>query len=602
MSNALQVVRTLFLRLRFLFVFIAIGLVVGHWDGIMTRLDRWTRGEAKDLVSGDVEWFCPMHPSVIRGNDKDKCPICFMPLSRRKKGEPLETPAGVLHRLQLSPARIRQAGVATAEIGYRDLVREIRTLGSLEWDERKIAHPSVRVAGRVDELYVNFVGQRIRKGDPLYKLYSPDLVTTQEEYLLALRTVEELKGSDAASLARAGRLAESTRERLRLWGIGDDQIAALEKSKKAETHLVIASPIAGVVTKKDVDIGHYVSVGQDPWTVADDSVFWMQAQVFERDLGLIKAGQTVDIAVEAYPGRPFAGKVAFIAPEVQADSRTARVRVEVPNPDGLLKPGMLVSAVFRVPLGRSGELFYGCCPSCPEIREDAPGKCRKCEMMLVKKGGVTGEEKKEGTAAPATTRKIYVCEVHPEGVSETPGQCLKEGCAGMTLEERKIPPGARLVYACPVHPDVVSEKPGVCPKKHEKDPQKLHFKVVSDAVHLAETWACPMHPERLSSGKLPCPDCGKDSKHLEREELLAVPVSAVIDTGLRKVVFLEKSHGTFDAVEIEVGPRAGEWYPVRKGLAAGDRVVTAGAFLLDAETQLTKSSLLYFGAGGTEKK
>jgi Cu(I)/Ag(I) efflux system membrane fusion protein len=147
---------------------------------------------------------------------------------------------------------------------------------------------------------------------------------------------------------------------MRLWGISDDQVAALEKSRKADTHAVIASPIGGVVIKKDIDIGRYVMVGEDPWTVADDTAFWMQAQVFERDLGLVKEGQQVEISAEAFPGRKFGGKVAFIAPEVQADTRTARVRVEIPNPDGALRSGMYVTAVFRVPLGRSGEVFYGC--------------------------------------------------------------------------------------------------------------------------------------------------------------------------------------------------------------------------------------------------
>jgi Cu(I)/Ag(I) efflux system membrane fusion protein len=284
-----------------------------------------------------------------------------MPLSKRKKGEKISLPPGILHRLQLTPVRMRQAGVASEELAFRNLVREIRTVGALEWDERKIAHPSVRIAGRVDELYVNFVGQRIRKGDPLYKLYSPDLVTTQEEFLLALRTLDEIKArGDAGAVGRAQRLADAARERMRLWGISDDQVAALEKSRKADTHAVIASPIGGVVIKKDIDIGRYVMVGEDPWTVADDTAFWMQAQVFERDLGLVKEGQQVEISAEAFPGRKFGGKVAFIAPEVQADTRTARVRVEIPNPDGALRSGMYVTAVFRVPLGRSGEVFYGC--------------------------------------------------------------------------------------------------------------------------------------------------------------------------------------------------------------------------------------------------
>jgi hypothetical protein len=168
----------------------------------------------------------------------------------------------------------------------------------------------------------------------------------------------------------------------------------------------------------------------------------------------------------------------------------------------------------------------------------------------------------------------------------------------MALEERRIAPGAKLVYVCPNHPEVVSDKPGKCPK----DGKSLAFKIVSEATKLAEMWVCPMHPEKTAEGKSKCPQCGSEMKHLEMEQVLAVPVNAVIDTGVRKIVFLDRGKGTFDAVEIQAGPRAGDWVPVQKGLAVGDRVVTSGAFLLDAETQLNKTNILYFGAAGQEQK
>ena len=169
----------------------------------------------------------------------------------------------------------------------------------------------------------------------------------------------------------------------------------------------------------------------------------------------------------------------------------------------------------------------------------------------------------------------------------------------MELEKRPLAPGARLIYVCPDHPDVISDKPGVCPK----DKKKLLYRVVSDTKQLSETWACPMHPEKTAGGKLKCPECGTEMKHLEAEELLAVPLSAVIDTGVRKIVFLDKGHDTFDAIEVELGPRAGEYYPVLKGLAAGDRVVTSGAFLLDSEARLNPAAgVMYFGTSGQEQK
>jgi Cu(I)/Ag(I) efflux system membrane fusion protein len=361
MSNAWQVVKTLFLRLRFIFVFIAIGLVVGNWAWIKNMVDKYTRPSSEvETVSGDFEWFCPMHPSIVRTNNKEKCPICGMPLSKRKKGEVTAPPAGVLSRLNLNEHRRQQGGLATEEIGYRNLVREIRTVGTLTWDERRLSHPSARVAGRVDELFVNFIGARVKKGDPLYKLYSPDLVTTQEEYLLAVKALEETKDASAEAIGRSKRLVESTRERLRLWGLTDEQLAELEKSRKASTHVTIPSPVAGIVIKKDIDLGHYVNVGEDPWTLADDSVLWLQVEVFERDLPLVKAGQMADIASEAWAGKTIQGKIVFIAPTVEAETRTTKVRVEVPNPDGQLKAGMYVTAALRVPLGKEQEVFYGC--------------------------------------------------------------------------------------------------------------------------------------------------------------------------------------------------------------------------------------------------
>jgi hypothetical protein len=203
------------------------------------------------------------------------------------------------------------------------------------------------------------------------------------------------------------------------------------------------------------------------------------------------------------------------------------------------------------------------------------------------------DEKKEEKKPEDREKTIYVCDLHPEEVFDKAGKCFKGSCNGMELEARKVAPGSRVVYVCPVHPDVVSDKPGECPK----DKKKLQFRILSDAARTVETWACPHHPDKTAGGRMNCPDCGHEMKHLQTEELLAVPFSAVIDTGLRKVVFLDKGHGTFDAVEVQLGPRAGEYFPVLKGLAAGDRVVTQGAFLLDAETRLNPAAAAaYFGA------
>ncbi len=693
--------RILMVRLRFIGVFVVVGLIVGNWQWIQNRIDRWTRPpKSAAATQGEFEWFCPMHPTVVRG-EPGNCPICGMPLSKRKRGEKVELSAGVVSRQQLSPFRIRQAGVATEEIGYRDLVREIRTVGTVQYDERRLSHLSARIAGRVDKLFVNFTGGRVKAGDPVYSIYSPDLVTTQEEYLLALKALDEIRSQlqhDDGAVGRAERLAASARERLRLWGVTDAQVAELEGTRKAPTHLTVYSPISGVVIEKEIHAGHYVQVGEDPYTIADDAQMWMMAEIFERDLGLVKEGEDLAITSEAYPGETFTGKVAYLQPDVRPETRTVRARVDVANLQGKLKTGMFVTAILRVPVGRRGEVYYGCCANCPGVRSDQPGKCSLCSMELTKQGGVAAAEKAaagagdfiykctmdagvrdtpgscpvcgmtlddrfraprapseppavpvkelkelpkavdapvevrpqghteppvaaetvaEGPASstaahvhesaepapehapdpePSAERTVYVCPVHPEEVFDKPGKCGKGSCNGMPLEPLVIKPGSRLVYACPEHPEVVSDKPGKCPKNGKA----LQYKVVSDAVQLAETWACARHPVRTAEGLAACPDCGKEMKHFEFEKELSVPASAVIDTGTRRVVFVDRGHETYEGVEVELGPRAGEYFQVLKGLAAGDRVVTAGAFLLDAEARLNPAAgAQYFGASGS---
>jgi Cu(I)/Ag(I) efflux system membrane fusion protein len=363
-GGVLQVVKIIFLRLRFIFLFVVIGVVSWKWELIMNTVDRYTRPrQASDMVQGEYEWFCPMHPSIIKNNDKEKCPICGMPLSKRKKGEQITLPPGVVGRVQLSEYRRKQAGVATEEIGYKTLTREIRTVGLIDYDERRVSRITARVAGRADELAVNFTGVRVQKGDPLYKIYSPDLAATQEEYLLAIKSYEEQNGHGDAqgeSLDRARRLVESTRERMRLWGVTDEQIKALEKSKKVDTYLTVQSPTSGIVIKKNVTAGQQLMMGDGPYTVVDDSSVWMQAEVFERDINLVRVGRMVEISTEAFPGESFLGKVSFVAPQVDPVTRTIKVRVDIENPQSRLKQGMYVTALLRVPMSGFGEIFYGC--------------------------------------------------------------------------------------------------------------------------------------------------------------------------------------------------------------------------------------------------
>ncbi len=600
----LTVLSVLMVRLRFVMIFVVVGLLVAKWDWITAQIERRTRpAKVDDGVKGEFEFYCPMHPSVVRA-EAGSCPICGMGLSRRKRGEKEVLSAGILGRLQLSPFRIQQAGVATVEVKFQTLVREIRAVGFVEYDERRYKHISARIAGRADELYVNYVGVKVKAGDPVYSLYSPDLVSTEKEYLLAQQAVKDLEPKAATAgeaLAQARHLADSARERMKLWGIADDQIALIDQSGKPQDHVTIYSPISGTVIEKDIHQGHYVQVGEDPYTIVDDTVVWLQAEVFERDLGAVDIGQEVSVTTEAWPGEAFVGTVAFIYPTLSTETRTVKVRVEIPNPDGKLRPGMYATSIIRIPAGKHGEVIYTCCEGCGTTA-DHESKCPTCSKAMVKRGGIA--------ETPADAKEAYYpCPMHPEVVSNEPGTCPK---CGKNLERRERDPVAKLAefYTCPmpIHLDVQSASPGVC-GKCGMDLEKRERKGGADAPaaggtsHVVEAYVCPLHPIRTADGKLQCPECHCEMRRLEFEQILAVPLGSVIDTGEHKVVYVDRGRGTFEAVEVHIGLRAGEYYPILAGLKEGDRIVTAGAFLLDAETRLNPAAAsAYFGASGQDKK
>jgi len=339
MRNCWFVLKTLQARLRFVVILIAIGGVIAYWDTFKAYYDKWTRLSVEEVAaSPEIEYFCPMHPLVIRDHP-DKCPICFMPLSRRKKGdEPLPLPAGTVSRVQLSPYRVALAGTQTTEVAYRSLNKEIRTVGFVEFDERKLARISARLSGRsrLDKLYVNVTGQTVGKGDRLALLYSPDLVVTVQNLLDARR-------SGNAELERIAS------DRLLLWGIDQDQIGAILKSGKAITHLTIRSPITGHVIRKYQVEGEYVEEGARLYDVADLSTVWIEAQVYEEDLALLREGMFVGATTLAFPNREFGGKVAFIHPHLDQNTRTLTVRLNVENPNHELRPGMVASVKLKVP-------------------------------------------------------------------------------------------------------------------------------------------------------------------------------------------------------------------------------------------------------------
>jgi RND family efflux transporter MFP subunit len=453
-------------RLRFIGILALIGIVITQWDTLMAYYDRYTRpAEASIVASSDVEWFCPMHPSVIRDNGKEKCPVCFMPLSKRKKGDVHEEalPPGVVNRVQLSPYRVVLAGVGTTAVDYLPLNKQVAAVGFIEFNERGQRKVSARVKGRIDKLYVNSTGEMVDEGDVLAEIYSPDLYSGMRELLLAAKS-----GSKE--------LAASSRERLRLLGISDDQLDDLLTSGKANTHLKIRSPISGHVIEKYVVEGQYVDEGSPLYDVADLSTVWIQAQVYEEDFPFLPQaqihkplpaeshdGMIVTATSRAFPNEPFLGTLSFVYPHVDEATRTVTIRCELKNPEHKLRPGTTATVTLEVPP-------------------------RDLEML-------------QKAAADDSER----------------GEKLDEGL------------------------------------------------------------------------------------------VLAVPESAVIDTGSQRIVYRESTPNVFEGVKVELGPRMtgpgdAMFYPVLSGLVAGEKVVAAGSFLVDAETRLNPAAgSIYFGGSGGSK-
>ena len=343
-----QALVTLFARLRFVAILGVIGLAIVKWDLLLAYYDKYTR--PADAAAHDpdptTEYFCPMHPSIVRDTDKEKCPICFMPLSKREKGRGGEAalPAGVVSRVQLSPYRVVLAGVKTAPVAYQTLAKEVETVGTVAFDERGLKHVAARVKGRIDALLANETGRLVKRGDELARLYSPDLVVTVRNLLDARRSGNTM-------------LERGARERLTLWGIDADQIDRILATGEPVTHVTVRSPIDGAVTKKYQVEGRYVEEGTPLYDVADLSTVWIEARVYEDDLSFLPAG-TGDIpqsarlpvaaATPAYPGESFAGELSFLAPELDPMSRTLTARFELANASGRLKPGMTATVSLAI--------------------------------------------------------------------------------------------------------------------------------------------------------------------------------------------------------------------------------------------------------------
>jgi Cu(I)/Ag(I) efflux system membrane fusion protein len=271
------------------------------------------------------------------------------PGDHERAAEPPRQPENVV---ALSPERLQAIGVKFELAKYRPVERSIRTVGQVEVDERRLAHVNIKLEGWIDQLFVNSTGERVKKGKILFTLYSPDLVATQTEYLLALKSQQTLGQSTFPEVAeRAKSLLDVTRRRLKLWDITEDHIEDLERTGEVQRTLPIHAPLTGTVIKKVALAGMYVKPGDELYTIADLSQIWITADVYESELPFVKVGQMATVSLSYDPGTVLQGRIVFIYPVLDPQTRTAKVRFELANPGERLKPGMYTNVELKSALG-----------------------------------------------------------------------------------------------------------------------------------------------------------------------------------------------------------------------------------------------------------
>jgi len=320
--------------------FIAVTAAAGYWLGARSTTEapqalvRVAEGERKVLFYRN-----PMGlPDTSPVPKKDAMGMDYIPVYEGGEPEP-DMPAGTV---KISLDKVQLLGVRSEPAELRELNRAVRAVGTIQANERLLYTVAPRFEGWIEKLYVNTTGQAVGRGQPLMEVYSPDLVTAQEEYLIALRGASNLKDSTEAQ-AVMQRLAEDALRRLRNWEISDQELEALQRDGKPGRLLVYRSAASGVVLQKPSVQGMRFMPGEVLFEIADLSSVWVIADVSEQDVGLVHLGQEAKLDIVAYPGKAFSGKVVFLYPTIDSETRTAKVRIELANPGGLLKPAMFAN-------------------------------------------------------------------------------------------------------------------------------------------------------------------------------------------------------------------------------------------------------------------
>jgi Cu(I)/Ag(I) efflux system membrane fusion protein len=369
-------------------VLLIVVLVVGFWIGKSIGPEQpktettVTKAETKPQV-----WTCSMHPQ-IKLPKPGLCPICNMDLI------PLtidETEMGAsMRQLTVSESAKELMDIEVAPVERKFVNAVVRMVGKVDYDETNLAYITAWVPGRLDRLFVDYTGVPVNKGDHMVYLYSPELISAQEELLQAIEAVKNIQKTELGIMREMTEsTANAAREKLRLWGLTPEQIAEIETTGQVTDHMTIYSPTSGIVIHKNAVEGMYVQTGTKIYTIADLTKIWVKLDAYESDLEWLRYGQEMEFTTVSYPGQIFKGTISFIDPILNDRTRTVKIRVNVQNSDGKLKPGMFVKAVVRSQVAGGGRIMDAelvgkwICPMHPEIIKETSGKCDICQMPLV---------------------------------------------------------------------------------------------------------------------------------------------------------------------------------------------------------------------------
>lgn len=557
------------------FVLLGVLIAAWLWRTPATADNVLDSGNASASAAAETLWTCSMHPQ-IRKTAPGACPICGMDLI------PVVKSSGGLRTLAISPESKALMHIATLPVSRQFVTHEIRMVGRVDYDETRLGYITAWVSGRLDRMYVDYTGVEVKQGDHLAFIYSEQLYSAQEELIQAIRNRPQ-RPSTNPTLVQPIDLVESAREKLRLLGLKDEQIAEIERQSKPTDHVTIYSPVGGIVIEKLKQQGDRVQLGERIYTIADLSQLWVHLDAYESDLPWVRYGQDVVITTEAYPGEEFHGRIAFIQPVLDDKTRTVKVRVNLPNAAGKLKPEMFVHAVVRPRVAAGGKVMdpslagKWISPMHPEIVKDEPGVCDICGMPLVRAeslGYVSADSPAEpplvvpyrAALVTGTRAIVYIQLPDMPTFAEPAFLTLSTVVASAKLDESRA---AFATYA------------KMLDRPYDR----------SGTAFARDLWNG--YADRLARQAL------AGSRANSATE--AGKALADVETTMNEVreQFAPPERPTFEGREIVLGPRAGDYYLVRHGLAEGELVVVEGNFKVDAEIQIqAKPSMMTPEGGG----